>query len=148
MSEALPDQVILRSNPLEAVFLLVAIVVLTALTMGFGWAVPNVGDEGELPSTLPQWLIPDVPYNMETLKLIAPFVEKGARLNDCLLAPEPIFLLLESTTMTPDVLLPLQAVMMGAMTLTSWARQAIFSRSAWFIIIVSMPPTSSASSAV
>jgi SulP family sulfate permease len=52
---------------------LVAIVVLTALTMGFGWAVPNVGDEGELPSTLPQWLIPDVPYNMETLKLIAPF---------------------------------------------------------------------------
>ena len=52
---------------------LVAIVVLTALTMGFGWAVPNVGDEGELPSTLPQWLIPDVPYNLETLKLIAPF---------------------------------------------------------------------------
>ena len=49
------------------------------------------------------------------LKLIAPFVAKGARLNDCLLKAEPTFLLLESTTMTPDVLLPLQSVMMGAM---------------------------------
>ena len=49
------------------------------------------------------------------LKLIAPFVERGARLNDCLLKPEPTFLLLESTSLTPDVLLPLQSVMMGAM---------------------------------
>ncbi|KXO91677.1 sulfate permease [Tsukamurella pulmonis] len=52
---------------------LVAIVLLTAITMAFGLGVPNVGDEGELPSTLPQWLIPDVPYNLDTLKLIAPY---------------------------------------------------------------------------
>ncbi|MFT4087286.1 MAG: SulP family inorganic anion transporter [Gordonia sp. (in: high G+C Gram-positive bacteria)] len=52
---------------------LVAIVLLTAVTMIFSLAVPNVGDEGQLPSTLPHWLIPDVPYNLETFKLIAPF---------------------------------------------------------------------------
>ena len=52
---------------------LVAIVLLTAVTMFAGVAVPNVGDEGELPSTLPQWLIPDVPYDLDTLRLIAPY---------------------------------------------------------------------------
>ncbi|MFZ2509630.1 MAG: SulP family inorganic anion transporter [Gordonia sp. (in: high G+C Gram-positive bacteria)] len=51
---------------------LVAIVVLTAATVGFTLAVPNVGDEGELPDTLPHWLIPDVPLNLETLRIIAP----------------------------------------------------------------------------
>lgn len=52
---------------------LVAIVLLTAVTMTAGLTVPNVGDEGELPSTLPQWLIPDVPYDLDTLRLIAPY---------------------------------------------------------------------------
>ncbi|MCA0154764.1 SulP family inorganic anion transporter [Tsukamurella sp. M9C] len=52
---------------------LVAIVLLTGVTMVAGLAVPNVGDEGELPSTLPQWLIPDVPYDLDTLRLIAPY---------------------------------------------------------------------------
>ncbi|KXO88268.1 sulfate permease [Tsukamurella pulmonis] len=52
---------------------LVAIVVLTAVTLGFGLGVPDVGDEGELPSTLPHWLIPDVPYTLDTLRLIAPY---------------------------------------------------------------------------
>ncbi len=51
---------------------LVAIVVLTAVTIGFALAVPDVGDEGDLPDTLPHWLIPDVPLNLETLRIIAP----------------------------------------------------------------------------
>ncbi len=52
---------------------LVAIVVLTAVTLVFGSAVPNVGDEGDLPDTLPHWLIPAVPYDLHTLRLIAPY---------------------------------------------------------------------------
>ncbi|WP_039827668.1 SulP family inorganic anion transporter [Nocardia testacea] len=52
---------------------LVAIVVLTAATMVFALNVPNVGDEGELPSSLPSFLIPDVPFTLETLKIIAPY---------------------------------------------------------------------------
>ncbi|GAA1010799.1 SulP family inorganic anion transporter [Nocardiopsis tropica] len=52
---------------------LVAIVVLTGFTLASGLTVPTVGDEGELPSTLPQWLIPDVPFTLETLRLIAPY---------------------------------------------------------------------------
>ncbi|AOW95144.1 sodium-independent anion transporter [Rhodococcus sp. WMMA185] len=52
---------------------LVAIVLLTAVTVLFALNVPNVGDEGELPSSLPSWLIPDVPMNMDTLSIIAPY---------------------------------------------------------------------------
>ncbi|MGB3770756.1 MAG: SulP family inorganic anion transporter [Rhodococcus sp. (in: high G+C Gram-positive bacteria)] len=52
---------------------LVAIVILTAVTVGFALAVPNVGDEGDLPSTLPSFLIPDIPWTMDTLTIIAPF---------------------------------------------------------------------------
>lgn len=52
---------------------LVAIVLLTASTVVFSLNLPDVGDEGELPSSLPSWLIPDVPWNMETLRIIAPF---------------------------------------------------------------------------
>ncbi|MGW5454009.1 SulP family inorganic anion transporter [Nocardia sp. NPDC003979] len=52
---------------------LVAIVLLTAATLVFSLDVPNVGDEGELPSSLPSWLIPDVPFTLETLKIIAPY---------------------------------------------------------------------------
>ncbi len=52
---------------------LVAIVALTAATVIFALNVPNVGDEGELPSSLPSWLIPDVPFTVETLSIIAPY---------------------------------------------------------------------------
>jgi len=52
---------------------LVAIVVLTAATLVLGWSVPDVGDEGELPSSLPALLIPDVPFTLETLRIIAPY---------------------------------------------------------------------------
>jgi SulP family sulfate permease len=52
---------------------LVAIVLLTAAALAFGWSVPDVGDEGQLPSSLPAWLIPDVPFTMDTLRIIAPY---------------------------------------------------------------------------
>ncbi|WP_182346562.1 SulP family inorganic anion transporter [Tomitella gaofuii] len=52
---------------------LVAIVLLTAATMVFGLSLPDVGDEGELPRSLPSLLIPDVPLDWETLTIIAPF---------------------------------------------------------------------------
>src|SRR5699024_6511381 len=52
---------------------LVAIVLLTAVTLTLGLSLPNVGDEGELPQTLPALLIPDVPLTMQTLGIIAPY---------------------------------------------------------------------------
>jgi SulP family sulfate permease len=52
---------------------LIAIAVLTAVTMAFALAVPNVGDEGKLPDTLPTLLIPHVPMTLETLRIIAPY---------------------------------------------------------------------------
>ncbi len=51
---------------------LVTIVVLTALTLWFGIDVRNVGDMGDLPDTLPVFLIPDIPLDLETLKIIFP----------------------------------------------------------------------------
>jgi len=52
---------------------LVAIVALTVVTVAVGISVPNVGDEGELPSSLPLFGLPDVPFSLDTLKLIAPY---------------------------------------------------------------------------
>ncbi|MCX2965984.1 SulP family inorganic anion transporter [Gordonia sp. Z-3] len=52
---------------------LVAIVLLTAVTIAASLSVPNVGDEGELPDSLPAWLIPDVPFTWDTLTIIAPY---------------------------------------------------------------------------
>ncbi|MBL3608182.1 SulP family inorganic anion transporter [Rhodovulum sulfidophilum] len=52
---------------------LVTIVVLTALTMAFGIDVRSVSDMGALPDTLPIFLIPDIPLNLETLKIILPY---------------------------------------------------------------------------
>ena len=52
---------------------LVAIAVLTVAAVLGGWNVPDVGDEGRLPSNLPSWLIPDVPLTIETLRIIAPY---------------------------------------------------------------------------
>lgn len=51
---------------------LVAIVFLTAATLIFGFDVRSVGDMGELPSDLPAFLLPDVPWNLETLRIILP----------------------------------------------------------------------------
>ncbi len=52
---------------------LVTIVVLTALTMTFGWDVRTVGDMGALPDTLPVFLLPDVPLTFQTLQIIFPY---------------------------------------------------------------------------
>jgi sulfate permease, SulP family len=52
---------------------LVAIVILTAVVYYAGFDVRTVGDMGELPSSLPQWLIPDVPFTLETLQIIFPY---------------------------------------------------------------------------
>lgn len=52
---------------------LVTIIVLTALTLFFGWDVRTVGDMGELPNTLPVFLIPDIPLTFETLQIIFPY---------------------------------------------------------------------------
>ena len=52
---------------------LVTIVVLTALTLAFGWDVRTVGDMGALPDTLPVFLIPDIPLTLETLLIILPY---------------------------------------------------------------------------
>ncbi|MGY9067232.1 SulP family inorganic anion transporter [Streptomyces sp. CAS3] len=52
---------------------LVAIVILTAITVAAGIAVPTVGDKGKLPSSLPVPGLPDVPYTWHTLTVIAPY---------------------------------------------------------------------------
>ncbi|NLT26859.1 MAG: SulP family inorganic anion transporter [Microbacteriaceae bacterium] len=52
---------------------LVAIVVLTAAVVLFAWRVPTVGDQGELPTSLPELLIPAVPLTLETLRIIGPY---------------------------------------------------------------------------
>lgn len=51
---------------------LVTIVVLTAATLMLGIEVRTVGDMGALPDSLPVFLLPDVPLNLETLWIILP----------------------------------------------------------------------------
>jgi SulP family sulfate permease len=51
---------------------LVAIVVLTVLAVTLGLDIRTVGDMGELPDTLPVFLLPDIPLNLETLGIIFP----------------------------------------------------------------------------
>lgn len=52
---------------------LVAIVVLTVFSIATGMNIRTVGDMGELPSDLPMFLIPNIPFNLETLKIILPY---------------------------------------------------------------------------
>ncbi len=52
---------------------LIAIIVLTTLVVTVGWDIPDVGGEGELPDSLPFFLLPDVPFTFETLGVIAPY---------------------------------------------------------------------------
>ncbi|WP_251977920.1 SulP family inorganic anion transporter [Salinicola avicenniae] len=52
---------------------LVCIVVLTAVYMLSGMDIRAVGDMGELPDSLPVFLWPDVPLNLETLMIIFPY---------------------------------------------------------------------------
>ena len=52
---------------------LVCIVVLTIVYMVSGMDIRTVGDMGELPDTLPIFLWPNVPLNLETLMIILPY---------------------------------------------------------------------------
>ncbi|MBG77478.1 MAG: sodium-independent anion transporter [Alphaproteobacteria bacterium] len=52
---------------------LVAILVLTSLTVFFQLPVRTVGDMGALPDTLPVFLWPNIPFNLETLSIIFPY---------------------------------------------------------------------------
>ncbi len=52
---------------------LVAIIVLTLVTVTVGLTVPDVGGEGELPDSLPFAALPDVPLTVETFRIILPY---------------------------------------------------------------------------
>jgi len=52
---------------------LVAIVLLTVVSMAFNLDVRHVGDLGELPSSLPVFLWPQVPWTFETLRIVLPY---------------------------------------------------------------------------
>ncbi|MDT8894551.1 SulP family inorganic anion transporter [Halomonas sp. I1] len=52
---------------------LVCILVLTAVYLTTGMEIRTVGDMGELPDSLPIFLWPDVPLNLETLSIIFPY---------------------------------------------------------------------------
>ncbi|TFC99914.1 SulP family inorganic anion transporter [Cryobacterium sandaracinum] len=53
--------------PLVAIVLLTVVVVVTAIN------VPTVGDQGELPKSLPELFIPNVPLTWDTFTIIAPY---------------------------------------------------------------------------
>ncbi|MBT2566957.1 SulP family inorganic anion transporter [Arthrobacter sp. ISL-85] len=52
---------------------LIAIIVLTLITVLAAVKVPTVGDKGELPHSLPSLFVPNVPLTWETLQIIGPF---------------------------------------------------------------------------
>ncbi len=54
---------------------LVCIVVLTGLSMAMGWGgeLRTVGSLGELPTSLPTFFWPNIPWNWETLMIILPY---------------------------------------------------------------------------
>lgn len=52
---------------------LVCIIVLTAISISMGLTVHTVGDMGSLPDSLPIFLWPDVPLNLDTLLIVLPY---------------------------------------------------------------------------
>jgi SulP family sulfate permease len=52
---------------------LISIITITAVTIYFGVDLRTVGDMGELPSTLPVFLFPDIPLTLEALSVIFPY---------------------------------------------------------------------------
>ena len=52
---------------------LVAILALSALSIGLGLPVNTVGDMGQLPEGLPSFALPQVPLTWETLRIILPY---------------------------------------------------------------------------
>ena len=52
---------------------LVAIALITTTVVALGIRVPTVGDQGELPRSLPELFVPNVPVSWDTLTIIAPY---------------------------------------------------------------------------
>ncbi len=52
---------------------LVTIVVLTAVSLALDLDIRTVGDMGQLPDSLPMFLLPDVPLNLQTLQIVLPY---------------------------------------------------------------------------
>lgn len=52
---------------------LVAVIVLTAVSIALGLDIRTVGDMGQLPDSLPVFLLPEVPLTLQTLWIILPF---------------------------------------------------------------------------
>ncbi|QRY48217.1 SulP family inorganic anion transporter [Mycolicibacterium boenickei] len=52
---------------------LVVVLALTVAVVVFGWDVPDVGDQGALPDSLPVPGFPHVPLTLHTLQVIAPY---------------------------------------------------------------------------
>lgn len=52
---------------------LISIILVTAVVVVFALDVPTVGDEGELPRSLPEIFVPNVSLTWETFTIIAPF---------------------------------------------------------------------------
>lgn len=52
---------------------LVCIIVLTVISILFKFNLRTVGDMGHLPNSLPVFLMPNIPFNLETLVIILPY---------------------------------------------------------------------------
>jgi sulfate permease, SulP family len=52
---------------------LIAILILSAIAIGFGVPVNTVGDMGTLPEGLPSLALPQIPLTLETLRIILPY---------------------------------------------------------------------------
>jgi sulfate permease, SulP family len=52
---------------------LLCILILTGIYMYFDMDIRTVGDMGTLPTSLPTFLLPDVPFNLDTLLIILPY---------------------------------------------------------------------------
>lgn len=52
---------------------LVCIIAITLIAISLGVDIRTVGDMGALPDTLPVFLLPDIPLNLETLTIILPY---------------------------------------------------------------------------
>jgi len=52
---------------------LLCILMLTAISMGLGLDIRTVGDMGKLPDSLPIFLVPTIPFTLDTLLIILPY---------------------------------------------------------------------------
>ena len=52
---------------------LIAIIVMTSIAFVSGVKLQTIGDLGTMPNTLPTFFFPDIPFNLETLKIILPY---------------------------------------------------------------------------